>query len=239
VKRVLSLLVLLISAVLLTAILRLGLCEVLTLSNNGHSPTFLCGDRILVNRWSYGFRLPFSPTRIYGTKMPNRGDWIAFNAPVIHKGDSPDSGNLSVGRILALPGDTVWIGAQGNVCASCNYSLGCVWPFTVPASGTNAYIHPWSGVMYADVINRHEMDSAFFVGDSMLVNGIGVNRYVFRRDYFWVSSGMDDNYSDSRTLGLVPRESLIGRLECVLYSVDADQPWFQKFRRDRVFCPVR
>lgn len=39
------------------------------------------GDCIIVNRWSYGLRIPFSKSRIF-SQTANKGDILLFNNPV-------------------------------------------------------------------------------------------------------------------------------------------------------------
>ncbi len=59
------------------------------------------GDRLLVNRAAYGLRLPFGlggRQKRFFSRMPERGDLIAY-----HQHD----GRLVLGRVEALPGDTV------------------------------------------------------------------------------------------------------------------------------------
>lgn len=68
-------------------------------------PTLLIGDFILVNKFSYGFKVPFSdwftdPTYITGPGKPLRGDVIVFKYPKDH--------DLNyIKRVVGLPGDTV------------------------------------------------------------------------------------------------------------------------------------
>lgn len=65
----------------------------------------LSGDRVLVNRMSYGVRLPFVDMWGYhrwGKGMPKRGEMVVFDYPGV-------SGNISMDRISGLPGDTIWI----------------------------------------------------------------------------------------------------------------------------------
>ena len=49
-------------------------------------PTLLIGDYIVVNKFAYGFKVPFidwfsDPVYITGPKKPKRGDVIVFNSP--------------------------------------------------------------------------------------------------------------------------------------------------------------
>src|SRR5690606_22202428 len=68
-------------------------------------PTLLIGDFILVNKFSYGFKVPFSdwfsdPIYITGPKRPERGDVIVFKYP-------KDTNLNYIKRVIGLPGDTI------------------------------------------------------------------------------------------------------------------------------------
>lgn len=70
-------------------------------------PTLLIGDFILVNKFSYGFKVPFSdwfsdPIYITGPGKPERGDVIVFKYP-------KDESLNYIKRVIGLPGDTVEI----------------------------------------------------------------------------------------------------------------------------------
>lgn len=76
-----------------------------TIEGTALEPVFKSGDRIMVNRWSYGLRTGeidglFGYGRL-GVCMPNRGDLVAFDNP------SENIEGLFVGRIKSLPGDTM------------------------------------------------------------------------------------------------------------------------------------
>ncbi len=68
-------------------------------------PTMAIGDFILVNKFAYGFKIPFSEwvgDSIYLTKFkpPERGDIVVFEYP-------KDRSTLFVKRVVAVPGDEV------------------------------------------------------------------------------------------------------------------------------------
>ncbi|MFC1709390.1 signal peptidase I [Candidatus Omnitrophota bacterium] len=64
--------------------------------------TLIEKDRILVNRFIYGLRIPFTTTRIFKFKYPQRGDIIVFNYP-----EDPDRAFIK--RTIAKGGDIVEI----------------------------------------------------------------------------------------------------------------------------------
>lgn len=68
-------------------------------------PTLMIGDFILVNKFSYGFKIPFTdwfgdPKYVTGPEMPKRGDVIVFKYP-------KDTSFNYIKRVIGLPGDTV------------------------------------------------------------------------------------------------------------------------------------
>ncbi len=65
-------------------------------------PTLLIGDHLLVNKFIYGLRIPFSGKVLVPYKNPARGDVVVFRYP---KDKSIDY----IKRVVGTPGDTVEI----------------------------------------------------------------------------------------------------------------------------------
>ena len=63
-------------------------------------PTLLVGDFILVNKWTYGIRLPVINHKILDINDPQRGDVMVFRYPV-------DPAIDFIKRVVAIPGDEV------------------------------------------------------------------------------------------------------------------------------------
>jgi signal peptidase I len=62
--------------------------------------TLMDGDRVIVNKMSYGFRIPLTKIDIFGDSTPTRGDIAVF--------DSPEDGKTRlIKRIVAIGGDHV------------------------------------------------------------------------------------------------------------------------------------
>ena len=66
-------------------------------------PTLEPGDRMLLNRLAYGFKVPFTSTR-FGARPPARGDMVVFKATGATGADGAQS---IVKRVVGLPGDRV------------------------------------------------------------------------------------------------------------------------------------
>jgi signal peptidase I len=63
-------------------------------------PTLLVGDLILVNKFTYGLRLPVLNTKITEGNKPQRGDVMVFRYP-------PKPSLDYIKRVVGVPGDTV------------------------------------------------------------------------------------------------------------------------------------
>ena len=103
-KKTLKFLLALLTAFILMIVFRALAFTTYTVDGQGLSPLLLNGDRVLVNRWSYGLRIGsnnslFGYARLYRQPV-ERGDIVAFENPS-HKDD------VLICRCKAVPGDTV------------------------------------------------------------------------------------------------------------------------------------
>jgi len=65
-------------------------------------PTLLIGDHLLVNKFLYGVRIPYTTVRICRLRPPRRGDIVVFAYPI---DDSKDF----IKRVIGEPGDQVQV----------------------------------------------------------------------------------------------------------------------------------
>src|SRR5688500_7105588 len=81
-------------------ILRSFVAEPFRIPSNSMMPTLLTGDFILVNKFTYGLRLPINNHKFFALGEPQRGDVVVFRPP-----HHPDQDSLK--RVVGLPGDRV------------------------------------------------------------------------------------------------------------------------------------
>jgi signal peptidase I len=67
-------------------------------------PRFFRGDRVIVNKWIFGPRIPFTKTRLWEGESPKRWDIVVFKS-VDPKSKHP----VLIKRVVGLPGETVQI----------------------------------------------------------------------------------------------------------------------------------
>lgn len=123
-KKTLRFLLAFLIAFILMLVVRTAGITLYTVSDAVLEPVFAAGDRVLVNRWSYGLKVGgkgsfFGYGRIVRQSV-EKGDLIAFENP-------KDTRQVLIGRIAALPGDSVSHDGQMfivpglNDCADADY----------------------------------------------------------------------------------------------------------------------
>lgn len=232
----------LLAAVLCTVLIRQCGISLIEIPGDGERPVFMAGDRVTVGKWAYGLRL--SPMRWWGyvrwgDSKPARGEWVAFNDPSFGA-DSLciDEHDVFVGYCYAIPGDSLWVDGKGHVHRYKPRGGKKCKSVELPRKDAYVTITPDNIQWYNRIINTHEGLHSAIISDSLCVSGHFVSSYRFKHDYYWVASANAHNLADSRTFGFVPDTYLIGRLGHILYSWDADAPWYAPFRFSRTWMKV-
>ncbi len=107
-RNTLKFIVALVVSLLVMLAFRALVFTIYSVNGAGLEPAFVAGDKVVVNRWSYGLRTGGGGLFSYGRlcwQSPAKGDYVAFEDSV---------GNLLVGRCMALPGDTVTLPGIGR-----------------------------------------------------------------------------------------------------------------------------
>lgn len=87
-------------AVLLALFIRSFIVQAFKIPSGSMEPTLLIGDHILVNKFLYGIRVPFTQKILFPLKDPGREDVIVFIYPV-------DKTKDFIKRVIGLPGDKI------------------------------------------------------------------------------------------------------------------------------------
>lgn len=221
--------------VVVVLLLRSFLFEPFRIPSDSMMPTLQDGDFILVNKFSYGLRLPVTNTKILSVGEPQRGEVFVFRFP-------PDPKVNYVKRVVGLPGDRVQVkddqlivngepvpleplerfndGCYENMKLAREHLgthphsiLHCRTPFGIgapPLPGCNRRID--RGYVCDDgPAGSAQPDSGDFAefADSPIPAG-----------YYLAIGDNRDNSSDSRVWGLVPEQNLVGRARRIWFNWD-------------------
>jgi len=112
----------LLAAIFVVLLVRYIAFTSIIIPNNGMANSLLRGDRVLVNKWSFGWRTPMIPFFGYhriGYNRIKRGDIVLFNSPISNKTSLKNKqivdGHLLINRCYGLPGDTIYLDSINEV----------------------------------------------------------------------------------------------------------------------------
>jgi signal peptidase I len=89
-------------AILIAAFIRTFVVQAFKIPSGSMKPTLEIGDHILVNKFSYGVKIPYLRTTVIPIGQPQRGDIAVFIYP-------EDKTKDFIKRVIAVGGDTVEI----------------------------------------------------------------------------------------------------------------------------------
>lgn len=87
-------------AVILALIIRTFIVQAFKIPSGSMEDTLAIGDHLLVSKFIYGTKIPFTDSRILKFRDPRQGDVIVFEYPV-------DPSKDFIKRVVGVPGDTV------------------------------------------------------------------------------------------------------------------------------------
>lgn len=166
-------------------------------------PTIQIGDRLGVNKMAYDVRIPFTTLSLYRRGNPVRGDIVIF--------DSQYTGNRMVKRVVGLPGDLV---AMKDDRLTINQQA-------------LRYVAQSKG-LFTEHIADAEYTVQRVAGEHRLSSFSAIQ---VPADHYLVLGDNRDNSADSRVIGFVPRNEIVGRTRHVVMSFDYDN--FYLPRADR------
>jgi signal peptidase I len=195
-------------------ILRSFLVEPFRIPSGSMMPTLLVGDFILVNKFSYGIRLPVLNTKIIELGKPQRGDPVVFRYPVQPQDDY-------IKRVVGLPGDTIYykdktIYLNGKAMGQTQIGHYAAFGSGARMTGALKYVENLDGVEHNILIDPTLPN--FANGCQFLARG----PITVPEGQYFVMGDNRDHSNDSRCWGFVPDENLVGKAFGIWMSWDSE-----------------
>ena len=194
----------------LVFILRSFLYEPFKIPSPSMVPTLLVGDLILVNKFTYGIRLPLLNKKIIEINNPKRGDVMVFKYP-------KDMSLDYIKRVVGVPGDKI---EYKNKRLTVNGEA--VSYVSLPdyldeehLTYSKQYLENLTGVEHkilnrADVPNELSNIEAYPMREACHYDAEGFGCTVPAGHYFMMGDNRD-NSADSRYWGFVPDKNIVGK----------------------------
>lgn len=221
--------------VVFVLVLRSFLFEPFRIPSDSMMPTLQDGDFILVNKFSYGLRLPVLNTKIIGVGEPHLGDVVVFRFP-------PDPAVNYIKRVVGLPGDRVKVvsdriyvnGVPLEEKLLDRYTDGCYENMRLNEVHTGEHVHhtlsclsPYSlpGAPLPGCNRRIDRGYACSESDPPLSAASPADRGDFEEvtvpagNYLMIGDNRD-NSEDGRYWGFVPEANLVGSARRVWFNFD-------------------
>jgi len=191
--------------ILIVLLLRSFLVEPFRIPSGSMTPTLLNGDFILVNKFSYGLRLPITGSKLIDIGEPARGDVVVFRYP-------GDPSIDYIKRVIGLPGDRVSyyhdrLTINGEPVAQVSKGGYVGTGVAMSMSGVSLRQETIAGV-------EHEIleDPRRFTREG---------EYIVPAGHYFVMGDNRDNSNDSRFWGTVPENNLVGKAFMIWMNWDA------------------
>jgi signal peptidase I len=211
-----------ITAILAVLAVRWLLFEPYVIPSGSMIPTLLIHDHILVKKFAYGIRLPFTKQWLFKFGEPQRGDIVVFRSV-------EDDSYFMIKRVVGVPGDTIEYSESGQLIVN-----GENVPHEPMDDQTTVESQkPYYGVNAEDL--GMEFSNLQFFKDKL--DGKVFRNLLIKDAFRWrlpplkVGDGKlfmmgdnRDNSKDSRSWGELPQENVLGQAMFVWLSCEKTLP---------------
>lgn len=196
--------------ILVVFLLRSFVAEPFRIPSGSMIPTLLVGDFILVNKYTYGVRLPILNRKIIDINLPTHGDVMVFRYP-------EDPSVDFIKRVIGLPGDRITYREKRL------YLNGSA----VPTQSMGEYFNA-DRVLYSELLTEKFGSSTHQVlndrdktGDLPIAGDFPMRKACVYNDgavtctipagHYFVMGDNRDYSHDSRYWGFVPEQNIVGK----------------------------
>ena len=196
--------------ILIVFLVRSFVVEPFKIPSGSMIPTLLVGDYILVNKYTYGIRLPVLNTKIISINEPQRGDVMVFRYP-----DDPSVDYIK--RVVGLPGDKIAYESKRLTINGREVPEHYAGDYLLKdrIEYLKEYTETLGKVTHSILLDPSEPAATPYVKQfpdrkDCIYNNEGVRCTVPPGHYFMMGDNRD-NSSDSRVWGFVPEANIIGK----------------------------
>ena len=201
--------------ILVVFLVRSFIVEPFKIPSGSMMPTLLAGDYILVNKFTYGLRVPLLNNTFFEMNHPKRGDVFVFHYP-------PEPSTDYIKRVVGLPGDKIRYQDKHLTINGQPLAVEDAGDYEYVMSGLNIVVarkyreqlgDVKHDILIHDVVGNYEPDAigAKFANNEEIEVPAG---------HYLAMGDNRDNSSDSRVWGFVPENNLVGKAFFIWMNFD-------------------
>lgn len=206
-------------AAIVALFIRQFVVEAFKIPSGSMIPTLTIGDHLLVNKFVYGPRIPFTDSRIFPWKEPKRGEIIVFKYP-----ENEDKNFIK--RVVGVPGDKIEIKNGKLIINDRQVPVREVGTYDgKEQSGAFAYYDkPKLLDEQLGAINHHIL----YLRDQ---SGYSFGPKTVPPESVFVMGDNRDNSQDSRVWGFVKYNKILGKALIIYWSWDGNNGRWVRWER--------
>ncbi len=181
---------------LIVLVLRSFLVEPFQIPSGSMIPTLEVGDFILVNKFTYGLRLPVIGTKIVPVNEPKRGEVMVFIPPHDRR--------YFIKRVVGLPGDTIRY--ENKELTINGEQLESELVDRVQIEISNGMMQ--SGVLLNETLGGIQHQTQLI---DLPVRDGGQSVWIVPKGHYFMMGDNRDNSADSRVWGFEPEKDIVGK----------------------------
>ncbi len=190
--------------ILAVFLIRSFVVEPFKIPSGSMMPTLLAGDFILVNKFTYGLRVPILNNTFIEVGKPERGDVFVFHYP-------PDPSIDYIKRVIGVPGDRIEYRNKQLFINGEPAQLTLIDDYQYVAPGLNM------------VTAKHYQEQLGGVSHDVLIEDSSLaidGEVVVPAGHYFAMGDNRDNSKDSRFWGFVPEQNLVGKAFLIWWNFD-------------------
>lgn len=218
-------------AIILALIIRTFVFQPFKIPSGSMIPNLLVGDHLLVNKFVYGTKIPFTDIEVMPLENIKRGDVMVFTYPNNEK-DATKNGLYYIKRVIGLPGDDVDIDGRNLIINGERVPLDYIGTYSDERNSQQFD-------EYREDLFGEEHTVIFRKGKENTTKGSYIPVTKVPEGYVFVMGDNRDNSQDSRFWGFVPKENIAGKAFIIHWSWDFANPDItNKVRWDRILSGI-
>ena len=191
--------------ILIVFLIRSFIAEPFKIPSGSMMPTLLAGDFILVNKFTYGLRLPVLNNTLVEINHPERGDVFVFHYP-------PDPSIDYIKRVVGVPGDKILYQDKQLYINGQKLDMTFVEDYKYESAGFNQVHAKRFQEQLGDVKHELLIEENNFLGKE--------GEVTVPPGHYFAMGDNRDNSKDSRYWGFVPEQNLVGKAFFIWWNFD-------------------